>query len=80
VLVKKELAKLALHKIFNNFQTQCTNMAQKKGQQEMDDCDDSLFYEVHEIVVQKLGHVPIAKGDFNKLPKAVQRFVAKWVS
>ncbi|XP_060595716.1 phosphoenolpyruvate carboxykinase [GTP]-like isoform X2 [Ruditapes philippinarum] len=54
-------------------------MAQKKGQQEMDDCDDSLFYEVHEIVVQKLGHVPIAKGDFNKLPKAVQRFVAKWV-
>lgn len=41
--------------------------------------EENLFYEVHEIVVQKLGHVPIAKGDFHYLPKKAQRFIAKWV-
>ena len=41
--------------------------------------EDKLFYEVHEIVVQKLGHVPFAKGDFHYLPKKAQRFIAKWV-
>ncbi|CAH1780761.1 unnamed protein product [Owenia fusiformis] len=34
------------------------------------------FYEVHEIVVPHLGHVPIAKGDFHRLPKKVQKFIA----
>lgn len=42
--------------------------------------EENLFYEVHEIVVQKLGHVPIAKGDFHYLPKKAQKFIAKWVS
>ncbi|KAK3598902.1 hypothetical protein CHS0354_036208 [Potamilus streckersoni] len=37
------------------------------------------FHEVHEIVVQKLGHIPIVKGDFAHLPNKVQRFVAAWV-
>lgn len=38
--------------------------------------EDDMVYEVHEIVVQKLGHVPILKGDFHYLPKHVQKFVA----
>jgi len=42
--------------------------------------EESMFYEVHEVVVKKLGHVPIAKGDFHLLPKNVQGFIAKWVS
>ncbi|XP_014662878.1 PREDICTED: phosphoenolpyruvate carboxykinase [GTP]-like [Priapulus caudatus] len=37
------------------------------------------FYEVHEIVVPHLGHVPIAKGDFSRLPSKVQQWVAKKV-
>ena len=45
-------------------------------------CDDDVtgFYEIHEIVVQKLGHVDIAKGDFNRLAPKVKRFVVHWVS
>lgn len=37
------------------------------------------FIEIHEIVIQKLGHVPIIKGDFHVLPKKVQKYLAKWV-
>lgn len=36
-------------------------------------------FEVHEIVVPHIGHVPIAKGDFHYLPKQVQDFVTQWV-
>lgn len=42
--------------------------------------EDELVYEVHEIVVQRVGHVPVAKGDFNHLPKKVKTFVAHCVS
>ncbi|KAK6185182.1 hypothetical protein SNE40_007470 [Patella caerulea] len=31
--------------------------------------------EIHEIVTQKLGHLPVAKGDFRCLPQKVQRWV-----
>lgn len=41
--------------------------------------EDTQFYEVHNIVVQHIGPVPIAKGDFHMLPKKVQKFIAKWV-
>ncbi|BFZ12658.1 hypothetical protein BsWGS_15697 [Bradybaena similaris] len=41
--------------------------------------EEDLVYEVHEIVVQKVGHVPVAKGDFNHLPKKVKTFVAHCV-
>lgn len=41
--------------------------------------DAPEFMEIHEIVIQKLGHVPIVKGDFHMLPKKVQKFLAKWV-
>ena len=41
---------------------------------------DIPFFEVHEVVVPHLGHVPIAKGDFNRLPRKVQKFVAFYVS
>lgn len=36
-------------------------------------------FEVHEIVVPHIGHVPVAKGDFHYLPKQVQDFVTQWV-
>ncbi|CAL1545746.1 unnamed protein product [Lymnaea stagnalis] len=41
--------------------------------------DEDLVYEVHEIVVQKVGHVPLAKGDFTHLPKKVKIFLAHCV-
>ena len=42
--------------------------------------EEDLVTEVHEIVVQRVGHVPVAKGDFSKLPKAVKIFVSHCVS
>ena len=42
--------------------------------------DEELVTEVHEIVVQRVGHVPVAKGDFNKMPKAAKIFVSHCVS
>lgn len=53
-------------------------MSKTRHQEEIEE-EENLFYEVHEVVVRKLGHVPIAKGDFHYLPKKVQRYVAKWV-
>lgn len=41
---------------------------------------DIPFYEVHEVVVPHLGRVPITKGDFNRLPSKVQKFIAFYVS
>ena len=46
----------------------------------LDQEPDIPFFEVHEVVVPHLGHVPIAKGDFNRLPRKVQKFVAFYVS
>ncbi|XP_076112406.1 phosphoenolpyruvate carboxykinase [GTP]-like isoform X1 [Mytilus galloprovincialis] len=43
------------------------------------DKEETQFYEVHNIVVQHIGPIPIAKGDFHKLPKKCQKFIAKWV-
>lgn len=43
-------------------------------------CPEERVVEVHEIKVPHLGHLPIAKGEFHLLPKAVQRLVAHWVS
>ena len=41
---------------------------------------DIPFYDVHEVVVPHLGHIPIAKGDFHRLPKKAQKFIAYYVS
>ena len=41
---------------------------------------DIPFYEVHEVIVPHLGHIPIVKGDFNRLPKKAQKFIAFYVS
>jgi len=41
---------------------------------------DIPFYDVHEVIVPHLGHIPIAKGDFNRLPKKAQKFIAYYVS
>ena len=46
----------------------------------LDEEPEIPFFEVHEIVVPHLGHVPIAKGDFTALPKKVQQFIAYYVS
>jgi hypothetical protein len=46
----------------------------------LDQEPDIPFFEVHEVIVPHLGHVPIAKGDFNRLPRKVQKFVAFYVS
>ncbi|KAL5022407.1 hypothetical protein ScPMuIL_001562 [Solemya velum] len=45
----------------------------------MSQSDDEVI-EVHEIVVKRLGPVPIIKGDFHYLPKKAKKFIAKWVS
>ncbi|KAL8616273.1 hypothetical protein ACOMHN_056216 [Nucella lapillus] len=37
---------------------------------------EQLVQEVHEVVVQKVGHVPIIKGDFKDLPRNVQIYLA----
>lgn len=42
----------------------------------LDQEPDIPFYEVHEVIVPHLGHVPIAKGDFARLPREVQKFIA----
>jgi len=46
----------------------------------LDQEPDIPFYEVHEVIVPHLGHVPIAKGDFARLPREVQKFIAFYVS
>ena len=46
----------------------------------LDDEPEIPFFEVHEIVVPHLGHVPIVKGDFTGLPKKIQQFIAFYVS
>ncbi|KAJ1354969.1 hypothetical protein KIN20_012073 [Parelaphostrongylus tenuis] len=38
---------------------------------------DDAFYVVNEVVMKRLGHLPIHKGDFHLLPPKVQRFVAE---
>ncbi|VDM49835.1 unnamed protein product [Toxocara canis] len=38
---------------------------------------DDGFLVVNEIVTQRLGHIPIIKGDFHVLPRKVQRFIAE---
>jgi phosphoenolpyruvate carboxykinase (GTP) len=38
---------------------------------------DDSFYVVNEVVTKRLGHLPIAKGDFHLLPYKVQKFVAE---
>lgn len=46
----------------------------------LDQEPDIPFYDVHEVIVPHLGHIPIAKGDFNRLPKKAQKFIAYYVS
>ena len=38
------------------------------------------FVEVHYVTIQKIGDVPIVKGDFHELPKQVQAWIAQMVS
>ncbi|VDM49912.1 unnamed protein product [Toxocara canis] len=38
---------------------------------------DDSFYVVNEVVLKKVGHVPIFKGDLHTLPSKVQRFIAE---
>ncbi|KAL4234345.1 hypothetical protein ACF0H5_005995 [Mactra antiquata] len=59
-------------------------MEQKKGKPQeeisfLDREEDNIFYEVHTIHVQKIGTVPVAKGDFGRLPLKAQKFIAKWI-
>lgn len=58
------------------------SMADSKSHPTKKDKDvyEKGFYEVHEIVVPHLGHVPVAKGDFGRLPRKVQQWIAKKVS
>ncbi|CAF1591582.1 unnamed protein product, partial [Didymodactylos carnosus] len=44
----------------------------------MDD-EDVQFYQVHNVVIQKIGNVPLANGDFTKIPRQVQSWVAQMV-
>jgi phosphoenolpyruvate carboxykinase (GTP) len=44
--------------------------------EKMQNLDDSLLV-INEVVTKRLGHMPIAKGDFHLLPIKVQRWVAK---
>ncbi len=37
------------------------------------------FLEVHYVSIQKLGDVPIIKGDFQSLPMQVQKWIAQMV-
>jgi len=50
------------------------------AKQFIDQEPDIPFYDVHEVIVPHLGHIPIAKGDFNRLPKKAQKFIAFYVS
>jgi len=50
------------------------------AKQFIDQEPDIPFYDVHEVVVPHLGHIPIAKGDFHRLPKKAQKFIAFYVS
>jgi phosphoenolpyruvate carboxykinase (GTP) len=38
---------------------------------------DDAFYVVNEVVTRRLGHLPIAQGDFHLLPYKAQRFIAE---
>jgi hypothetical protein len=37
------------------------------------------FFEVHYVSIQKIGDVPIIKGDFQLLPRRVQSWIAQMV-
>jgi hypothetical protein len=37
------------------------------------------FAEVHYITIQKIGDVPLVKGDFQSLPRQVQSWIAQMV-
>jgi hypothetical protein len=38
------------------------------------------FVEVHYVTIQKVGNVPITKGDFQALPLQVQKWLAQMVN
>ncbi|CAD5218549.1 unnamed protein product [Bursaphelenchus okinawaensis] len=38
---------------------------------------EDAFYVVNEVVIKRLGHMPIVKGDLHTLPFKVQRFIAE---
>jgi len=38
------------------------------------------FAEVHYVTIQKVGDIPITKGDFQELPRQVQQWLAQMVS
>ena len=40
---------------------------------------DESYKEIHEIIVPHLGHIPIGKGDFHRLPRDVRHFIGHWV-
>lgn len=41
--------------------------------------EDGQVFEVHNVVLPKAGAVPVAKGEFHRLPLKVQKFIAKWI-
>jgi len=47
------------------------------GGQSLRQISEDAFYVVNEVVTRRLGHLPIAKGDFHLLPAKVQRFIAE---
>jgi hypothetical protein len=40
---------------------------------------DVPFVEVHYVTIQKIGDVPIIKGDFQALPRRAQSWIAQMV-
>ena len=42
------------------------------------DGDTEIVQEIHEVIIPHLVSMPICKGDYHYLPKAVQGFIVKW--
>ncbi|CAJ0578139.1 unnamed protein product, partial [Mesorhabditis spiculigera] len=47
------------------------------GHSSLRQISEDAFYVVNEVVIKRLGHIPIYKGDFHLLPPKVQRFIAE---
>ncbi|GMT15818.1 hypothetical protein PFISCL1PPCAC_7115, partial [Pristionchus fissidentatus] len=49
----------------------------KNAESSLRQISEDAFYVINEVVVKRLGHLPIYKGDFHLLPAKVQRFIAE---
>ncbi|KHN86865.1 Phosphoenolpyruvate carboxykinase [GTP] [Toxocara canis] len=53
------------------------NLSCDSGVSSLRQISNDAFFVINEVVVKRLGHVPILKGDFHLLPHKVQLFVAE---